>query len=733
MVIKTREFTTIALVFVILNGNQGQMRPPPSPLTLQLMVEYAKFRSWEQIVLFDDLSNGNYEIMYYAKALISCLSDQGMSISIQSTLTNKLPEALIIRRHRVGAIVLLDRLNHTSAESVLKTASSKRLFDYYISWLLITTDSNDTSIDLILRNLTIGINSDVVVATSSSSAYDVKKEIFNYKNREFREYIKSYNFKWNNSHQVIPDNVTKNLEYSSMENRSISYYLVHTYKIRINDNSSLVVDPLGYWNPGAPMLKPPINVALRNNFFQLPMIVGILNGTSDDQNGEITSYEEEPSEDQPMNDFIGFLAHNLNASLNIVPHEKLGTLTNKVWSNLLGDVYTGAVDIGLGYITTNEDRHRDMSFTHPLIRYTRNIYIRPPESGTMRDIFLQPFNNRLLLCVALMQFFIIVTIGSINYAANNVLSKQRGRQTGIGEATLWCTSIMCMQGSPWTPSTLSGKTALLTSLVFALVTYNAYAGFITSILSVQAAGIKTLDDLLHNNFKLGYSDVDDEYMRNANDSALRELYIKAFNGRESRLSTSKGLQRAVGGRYGFFASATLARRALRTSLIHERCSLKEIEIKHTFTTVALPMAQYSPYEKIINLSILKMDECGVIDKIREKMLPDMPRCQDATTFHSARIADVYSAFIILAIGIVTSLGLGVIERIWNQRRIVISKIIGKVTFRKNIEAPRNRSMNDYFHGASVNWWRHSVRKNSRFPQGKRFPRAFKPETFPFHH
>lgn len=79
------------------------------------------------------------------------------------------------------------------------------------------------------------------------------------------------------------------------------------------------------------------------------------------------------------------------------------------------------------------------------------------------------------------------------------------------------------------------------------------------------------------------------------------MYIKAFNGRESRIDTTQGLQKAVKGGYGFFASATLARRTLRTSLIQERCSLKEIEVGQTFTVVALPMEKFSPYEKIINL------------------------------------------------------------------------------------------------------------------------------------
>lgn len=68
-------------------------------------------------------------------------------------------------------------------------------------------------------------------------------------------------------------------------------------------------------------------------------------------------------------------------------------------------------------------------------------------------------------------------------------------------------------GSPWSPRTPSGKTLLLFSLIFSLVIYNAYAGFITSILSVQVTGIKSITDLLLNNFKLGYSAADDAYIR----------------------------------------------------------------------------------------------------------------------------------------------------------------------------------------------------------------------------
>lgn len=90
-----------------------------------------------------------------------------------------------------------------------------------------------------------------------------------------------------------------------------------------------------------------------------------------------------------------------------------------------------------------------------------------------------------------------------------------------------------------------------------------------------------------------------------NDSNLRQLYIRAYNNRESKLDTTSGLTKAVKGHYGFFVSATLARRALRSTLIQERCTLKELPLPQTFTMVALPMANSCPYKKIINLKYVK--------------------------------------------------------------------------------------------------------------------------------
>ncbi|KAL6268602.1 hypothetical protein P5V15_001734 [Pogonomyrmex californicus] len=648
-----------------------------SPLTLQLLLEYAEWRSWDQVVLFDNVSPFNCALNY-ARPLIECFGEKGISVSLQSATNPNIPDALTIRTHRIGSIVLLDGLNLTSPDNIIQMASQKFLFNYYISWLMVTTRKNDSTIDTVLRDLNIGIDSDVVVATSpllnDTVAWMYAQKYRDKICRSLRRYGDRFEFTGPPERRNI-ENATMNLSYVTEENRTVSFYLVHTYKIRHSDNASLIVRYLGFWNPESHTLKLPMSVKLRSDFNGLPIVFGVLNGTSDGQT-DAAEAEATANDIAPLLDFATIVTSSVNASIELVPHEKLGTLTNKVWSHLLGDVVAGIVDIGLGYITANdEERWSEMTFSHPLIRYMRNIYYHPLETGTMRDIFLQPFDNRLLGCVAGTYLIMLIAMATVIYATKTVLHDEDEKHVGIGESALWCLSIMCMQGSPWTPRNPSGKTLLLFSLIFSLVIYNAYAGFITSILSVQATGIKSITDLLFNNFKLGYSVADDTYIRNANDSNLRQLYIKAFNNRESRLETRTGLMKAVKGRYGFFVSATLARRALRTTFIQERCILKELLLPQTLTIVALPMAKSCPYRKIINLNILRIYERGVLDKIQERMLPTMPRCAASAAFHSARFADVYSAFFLLMAGIVIAISIGIIERIWNKRRQMRETIV----------------------------------------------------------
>lgn len=113
-------------------------------------------------------------------------------------------------------------------------------------------------------------------------------------------------------------------------------------------------------------------------------------------------------------------------------------------------------------------------------------------------------------------------------------------------------------------------------------------------------------------------------------------------------------------------------------------------------------------------SILRIQERGVLDKIAERMLPAMPMCKQTTTFNSARLADVYSAFIILILGIVTAFTLGVSERIWHGRKRMQDKIIrGMKSHGLHLNHDNNRLHNSLNH-----------RFDTRAPgNGQDFPRT----------
>jgi hypothetical protein len=100
-----------------------------------------------------------------------------------------------------------------------------------------------------------------------------------------------------------------------------------------------------------------------------------------------------------------------------------------------------------------------------------------------------------------------------NKVANRITERQNNDT--LGEATVWCIAIFTMQGSTWTPTTYSGNIILIISLAFALVIFNSYSAFITSILSVEIASIRSVEDLLESNYNIGYvkNSQDEIYLR----------------------------------------------------------------------------------------------------------------------------------------------------------------------------------------------------------------------------
>lgn len=146
-----------------------------------------------------------------------------------------------------------------------------------------------------------------------------------------------------------------------------------------------------------------------------------------------------------------------------------------------------------------------------------------------------PFGTRLLFSV----FVTFLILAAIGFVINLVTSKiiRNGAQEGFGisDSVMWCIAVLTMQGfvvdfvmllsriivivfligSQWSPRSCSGNFVVILSLILALIIFNAYSAFITSILSVELTNINNLDDLLASDYRLGYikNSQDDLYLQ----------------------------------------------------------------------------------------------------------------------------------------------------------------------------------------------------------------------------
>ncbi|XP_069688691.1 probable glutamate receptor [Periplaneta americana] len=676
--------TLALLTLTVVSSAAGYQRVtgPLESITACFLAEYARWRKLEQVVLFGRPAP---EILRFVRSM----NKRGVFVTLQDFADPKLPSALHIQRHRLGAMVMMGDQSSTAADDFLEQVSQKLLFHAYVSWLIVTSvDSNFTFEDRV-RFLNIGVDADLVVATlkKTTKEDEAHRSIKNMdtpprsKRQSSRYRQKDRRGDVNREIRTCVTNSDR-AEYSGT-----AFSLEQIYKIRPTSNSSLVAQPLGSWGAknGTRNLTFPSDIEQRNDFRGLPLLVGVKNASQNtaetgdrvfkDMGLAPQSSDDEIEDDNHLMDVLDFIVRSLNASYELVPFSKLGWQNEEgAWLFMLGAVTTGTVDLGLDNVVITRDRSKDMFFTLPIVQSMRNIYFRRPESSAMRDIFLAPFSPRLLASVAMTGVVIATAMVLVTASTKK---KTTGADTAVyktrwslGEAMVWSVSVLCMQGSSWSPNSPSGCLVLIFSLCFALVIYNAYAAFITSVLSVRVASIRGLGDLLDSDFHFGYTlrGQDETFLRSVNDTTLRRLYFRGLVRNHGVREASEGLLKAARGGYAFFVSARLGRKALNSFIAQDkRCSIQELTVEATRSAIALPMGFASPYRRLVNLSLLRMREAGVLGPIQERMLPPMPRCQAYSAFNSASLTDVYSAFLVLVVGLATAIFMGISEKIWKRR------------------------------------------------------------------
>ncbi|KAJ8667354.1 hypothetical protein QAD02_009016 [Eretmocerus hayati] len=356
-----------------------------------------------------------------------------------------------------------------------------------------------------------------------------------------------------------------------------------------------------------------------------------------------------------------------NVSINVtsISHSESSYAT-EASNELIHALTTGEVDVGLFLLDVDLNRGTSaFGFSLPILHFKRNIYFEPPNVSNNR--FMQQFSLGVLLSIAGSFALIVTVMEIINFVTMFIHWQEDEEHFGLGEALIWGLSVMSMQGSPWLPRTRAGRTVLVTSLMFTLIIFNVYSGSIASFLSVKTNPITVVSDFDKFDYTIGFIRIDDnDILKDAN---LRPFYFRAMEKNQLGISEKDGLQKVLMGKFAFVSADIVARQILSKDLRFQSCVVSELPTNST-GVLALPIAISSPFKKIIDSSILRMWEYGILRKIDMGMKPPLLECRlkEENEHRSFELGDVYGPFFIFAFGFVASLLLFYFEHSWVRRR-----------------------------------------------------------------
>ncbi|CAH1957812.1 unnamed protein product [Acanthoscelides obtectus] len=606
------------------------------------------------------------------KSNVDLFDDKGLYFSMQTTFEG----AAEIMEKNKQKVILITFVSRNMDTELLEMAAIVAKRAYKVCWLIVVEYQFRNTVN-VLKASNISINADIVAAIDLSTPPSVKDPC-NYNDKSTFNDITNFAELDNTTKYVLPyfDGDDEHFDILSLcdlkQHNNEGFCLLQIYKIRMNSNNSFVLHRMGNWCyiRSAYVTKKLLSIEQRANLHRFPLIIGHRNASSEKRTTE-TPFLAYDLFDKNLLEFYTYFTGFLNSSESELFFAKVGSKnTEGEWTDLLGALSKGDIDLALECFIKIPAGFNAIGFTLDIMKSCKNIYLQPEASNKFRNIYLEPFDERLILCV----FGTGLALSICLAITHRVAMKFKGQESypyGIISSLTWCIGVICQQGSIWRPKLYSDQIIVLIALAFTLLIYNSYSAFITSVLSITLPDIRTVQELLESNYEIGYEkDSQTEvYLRTTNNSQLNQIYLRGYLANVQNIT--EGLMRAAKGGYGFFAAGEDARRAL-LNISHHKCryDIQEILVKSTLNSVAFGVAKKSPYKKLINLSIIRMYETGIHKYITNILYPPLSKCDKRKTYKSARFSDISSAFWLLCLGYIFGIIFLVLECIWKNRKRV---------------------------------------------------------------
>ncbi|XP_055015079.1 glutamate receptor 1a isoform X4 [Boleophthalmus pectinirostris] len=378
--------------------------------------------------------------------------------------------------------------------------------------------------------------------------------------------------------------------------------------------------------------------------------------------------------------------------LKIVSDGKYGARDpdSKMWNGMVGELVYGKADVAVAPLTITLVREEVIDFSKPFMSLGISIMIKKPTKSKPGVFsFLDPLAYEIWMCIVFAYIGVSVVLFLVSRFSpyewhsedyeegGDQQSPEQTNEFGIFNSLWFSLGAFMQQGCDISPRSLSGRIVGGVWWFFTLIIISSYTANLAAFLTVErmVSPIESAEDLAKQT-EIAYGTLDagstKEFFRRSKIAVFEKMwsYMKAADPSVFVKTTDEGVMRVrkSKGKYAYLLESTM------NEYIEQRKPCDTMKVGGNLDSKGYGIAtpKGSPLRNPVNLAVLKLNEQGLLDKLKNKWWYDKGECgsgggdsKDKTSALS--LSNVAGVFYILIGGLGLAMLVALVEFCYKSR------------------------------------------------------------------
>uniref|UniRef100_A0AAQ5YZ53 Glutamate receptor n=1 Tax=Amphiprion ocellaris TaxID=80972 RepID=A0AAQ5YZ53_AMPOC len=378
--------------------------------------------------------------------------------------------------------------------------------------------------------------------------------------------------------------------------------------------------------------------------------------------------------------------------LRIVGDGKYGArdAETKIWNGMVGELVYGKADIAVAPLTITLVREEVIDFSKPFMSLGISIMIKKPQKSKPGVFsFLDPLAYEIWMCIVFayigvsVVLFLVSRFSPYEWTLEEPedgalpLTTESTNEFGIFNSLWFSLGAFMRQGCDISPRSLSGRIVGGVWWFFTLIIISSYTANLAAFLTVErmVSPIESAEDLAKQT-EIAYGTLDSgstkEFFRRSKIALFDKMwqYMKSAEPSVFVKKTSEGVLRVrkSKGKYAYLLESTM------NEYIEQRKPCDTMKVGGNLDSKGYGIAtpKGSPLRNAVNLAVLKLNEQGLLDKLKNKWWYDKGECgsgggESKEKTSALSLSNVAGVFYILVGGLGLAMMVALVEFCYKSR------------------------------------------------------------------